>query len=146
MTLPCRLRGDDRNNTTFSNFEASLNVNGKQKIERLQMSVIDPKVSHNNHGEGKPADRDRRMPSVKRLPMLTKEDESPEDHDLEIDLWPGEASPMPTYKQTHKTAHIFGRVDSTRGDCMDGDIDGNDEDDSSTRKRRRVVGLPVAQR
>jgi len=152
MTLPCRMRGNDRLHTTFDSFEAALNVNGNQRIARLQSSVMDPKVLEDTlKKEPKSGERDRRVPTATRGHMQLDEEDSQgsrEDTlDLDIDLLPGETRPLPYQPvKPQKPAHVFGHVDSVRGPYKEGDIREADEDEGFSRKRRRVAGLPVSER
>ncbi|MCJ1251508.1 mtDNA inheritance, partitioning of the mitochondrial organelle [Trapelia coarctata] len=152
MTLPCRLRGDDRTHPTFDSFEAALNVNGNQRIARLQASVLDPQVLEDRlKKEAKLGGHDRRAPTATRSHMLLDEEDHREPRgdgqDPDIDLLPGETRPLPYQSmKSPKPAHVFGRVDSVRGPFKEGDSQERNEDEGFSGKRRRATGMPVAER
>jgi len=138
--------------TTFDNFEAALNINGNQRIGRLQSSIMDPSVLEERlRKEVKSGGRDRRVPTATGYQKLLDEEDSKgpcdDTQDLDIDLLPGETRALPYQPgKSQKPAHVFGQVDSARGPFKEGDSQENNEDEGFARKRRRVAGLPVTQR
>lgn len=138
--------------TTFDSFVAALNVNGNQRIGRLQSSIMDPQIlAEALRKEVKSEGRDRRVPTATGYQKLLDEEDSKgpcdDTQDLDIDLLPGETRALPYQSgKPQKAAHVFGQVDSARGPFEEGDSQKDNKDEGFARKRRRVAGLPVTQR
>ncbi|MCJ1394465.1 mtDNA inheritance, partitioning of the mitochondrial organelle [Xylographa bjoerkii] len=152
VALPCRLRGDGRKRTTFSDFEAALNTNGNQRIAQLAFSILDPQVSKNKlRQDGNLSQGDARIGNSQSSHAPAGED-SQETGDtagtkLDVDLLPGEMDETPvSLKRLEKVAHVFGRVDSLRGVFAGRGIQTPRHDDEYNRKRRRLHGMPILER
>lgn len=137
---------------TFDKFEAALNVNGNQRVARLQSSILDPKILEDSlQKQVESVEQDHRVPTAPRNHMLLEHEYSQETpgeaQDLDIDLLPGEIRALPYHSlKSRKPAHVFGQVDCIRGSSREADSQDGDEDEGFARKRRRIAGLPVAER
>lgn len=146
------MRNDDRKRRTFNDLEAALNVNGNQRIARLQCSVLDPEeLASQRRTKLRAAQKDQRAPEPGRSDGLVAEDglqaSDAGAEDLDIDFSPGETQSMSSYgRKTAKAAHVFGQIDSFRGNFEEPDRDDDEEDEGYARKRRRIAGLPVVER
>ncbi|KAL9117326.1 MAG: hypothetical protein Q9187_006140, partial [Circinaria calcarea] len=151
VTLPSRMRNDDQKRRTFNDLEAALNVNGNQRIARLQCSILDPEeLARQRRTRLRAAQKDQRAPGAERSNVPVAEDELQAGdagaEDLDIDFFPGEPQSMSSYgRKTAKAAHIFGQIDSYRGNFEEPDRD-HEEDEGYARKRRRIAGLPMVER
>ncbi|KAI9871748.1 MAG: mtDNA inheritance, partitioning of the mitochondrial organelle [Pleopsidium flavum] len=151
MTLPSRLNPVDGKRCMLNEFEAALNTNGNQKIAKLQCSIIDPETSPWRHApSGDPATRDRRLPTSRQYIANTTDRLERDGKELpyaglpalDIDLFPrGNES----YGNNVKRAHLFGQVESFRGDHEHSEPQ-EEEEDGFARKRRRIDGLPIIEK
>lgn len=162
ITLPSRLKSAT-NRETLDTLAAALNINGKQNIAKLQMSLV-PESSNSVDGSnfdvsGKAGDR--RLPShlISRVngnghssgihsSNLT-EDDNNEDlalESLDIDFFP--SSPPTTSRQrlTPKKLHIFGQAETYRGDLNSNKTSHETDYDGHSRAIRRAAGLPILHR
>ena len=131
--------------------EAALNTNGHQKITKLQCSIADPGSSQREHApSGRAAQRDQRLPTtgqdIANTTDVPKEDgmEFPNAglHAFDMDLLLGGDE---SYGQKVKRPHIFGQVETFRGDPKARQQQDEDEE-HLVRKRRRIAGLPNTER
>lgn len=147
MTLPSRLKPINGRHSMLSQMETALNTNSHQKIAKLQCNITDPETAQNRHvPSGRVATKDQRLPTTGR--DIANTADVPEKDGLELpnaghpafdmDLLPGEDE---IYGTKVNKAHIFGQVETFRGDSQP---KGAQEDDESGlgRKRRRIAGLP----
>ena len=152
VTLPCRLRGDNLQRTTFDNFEAALNVNGNQRIAQLGLSILnaheleDKLAKQGQHGR-----HDSRVADLNSGYSRTGadhfEDESERPEKLDLDLLPSkESNALLLNGSARKTTHIFGRVDSFRGPFERPSPAEDEDDDEYARKRRRLMGASIRER
>ena len=142
MTLPSRLRPDQGIRGTLNDMEALLNVNGNQRIATLECSIME---TADNIGTSSPAQTDQRMPN-------TSDEVHGEDAMQEttarsdVDLSCGEARPTAFGSIQHRAIeHIFARVESLR-DQNQQTVMTIGERDESSKKRRRLAGLPITHR
>lgn len=152
MTLPCRLRGNNQNRTTFHDVDAVLNVNNNQRIAQLRLRVPDLEHIEAIHTQrGQSLQGDPRVPTASNIHMLLGEDGLKKDSDstqeTELDLLPGIAQDVRPYSRTpNKATHTFGQVDCLRGSLENDAAPVSEEDDEYGRKRRRVANLPLIKR
>ncbi len=146
MTLPSRLKPINGQHSMLSQMEAALNTNGHQKIARLQCSITDPESARGRASSGGAATRDQRLPTTG--PDIANSTNMPREDMTELpnaglpafdmDLLPGENE---SYGNKVRKAHIFGQVETLRGNPSAREP--QDEDKQGfVRKRRRIAGLP----
>ena len=152
VTLPTRLRAGESKNTTFSDMEAALNVNGNQRIAQLQCTVLNPNDSQNEHEEQRDiSQHDDRMQGVTMRHVLHGEDEVDQDsanmQDLDINLFP-EDRPAGTIQngRSHKGDRVFGQIETFRGRGQIVNQSSDTEGEGYARKRRRIAGLTLVER
>ncbi|MCJ1471228.1 mtDNA inheritance, partitioning of the mitochondrial organelle [Pseudocyphellaria aurata] len=163
MTLPSRLRPGGGTRGRLDDMAAALNVNGRQRIANVQMSITDPLVSNHSRPAGGKSQDSRMRGSHTDGPR--NEDQSlAGEVRQDMDFYCGEAHATRTNAfrapRPPRRHHVFGRVDSVRGNVGDtGDYTGDtrgtrgldtgrdDEDEvGDTRKRRRLAALPRTER
>ena len=143
------MRNDNYKRRTLNDLEAAINVNGNQRIARLQCSILDPDELVRQRGtELRAAQKDQRVPTAGRDNGLIGEDGILTGDagvgDLDIDFFPGEGHAISSYgRKAAKAAHVFGQIDSFRGNVDKPNRDENGEDEGYARKRRRIAGLPM---
>ena len=129
VTLPSRLRADHGRRGLLDDLSATLNINGNLRIATVQMSIPDAipvtaMKSRGRWGDDRMSDR--------------QWDKSDHRLVLDMDFDHGE-TPTPTPNgKGKKRDHVFGQVETVRGNSQE-----ENEDDGDTRKRRRLAGLPV---
>lgn len=121
--------------------EALLNVNGNQRIATLECSIIN---TADNSGTSSPSKTDQRMPRLNTSDELHGEDAMQETTARsDVDLSCGEARPTAFgFNQHRATEHVLARVECLR-DQNQQILMTNVDGDESSRKRRRLAGLPV---
>lgn len=152
MTLPSRLRALNGQRQTLDEIAGALNVNGNQKIAKLQMSIgpnSEPRQANGDHRPGRlevqarAQSRDSRMPSQdRRAAVLDTDDENT--IALDIDFFPSEEIDRSRVRRPAKAAHLFGQAENLRGD--EGNLANSpdkDDFDGQERARRRAAGLPI---
>jgi hypothetical protein len=146
-TLPSRLRDSSRNHATFDVMEAALNVNGTQRIAKLQCSIVDPSVLEAEKSRFVKGCHDRRMLGSKRIDLMLDEDDAQTTTaNLDMDFFCGRyIHSVASLSQHHKPTHTFGQVETLRGE-FDVNEDEDEEEAGSTRKRRRLADLPVVEK
>lgn len=162
VTLPSRLRASNGRWWMLNDFEAALNVNGNQRIAKLECSLKDPEVlveQRRERGIKEANTADQRMPV--KAPGTSKllDDKSglqaAKDASLgclDIDFFAGhsgqtEATMVQSGQRARvaKESHVFGHTDSLRGDFER--ASGEDDGEAGlTRKRRRIAGMPLRER
>ena len=147
VMLPSRMRADNQKRRTLYDLEAALNVNGNQRIARLQCSIFDPDVLDDQRAAKakrlkKP---DKRVANPGFNALIGEDDGQENAEDLDLDLFPHIT--MQESSREKKSAHVFGQVSSYRGN-FDSPIDKDDEDEDEgyRRKRRRTAGLPMTEK
>jgi hypothetical protein len=136
----------------LTELEAALNINGNQRIAKLQFSVLDPghlKDARENHIAG--GQSDERMQHIDiRLALRGQgsgEDTSDISEKLDIDVFPPESQDTRLrFKKIKKAAHVFGQAECLRipnGDDRNQKIE---EDEGKSRRQRQAAGLPVIAR
>ena len=146
ITLPSRLRPDGGKRGLLDDMEAALNVNGNQRIGKVQMSLPDPLVPKGQQRVAGETEDDRtRGPNTQGL--FHEDAFLASAASLDMDFFYGAA---PTSRGFHahseKKDHVFGQVEIMRGNTGptheqdDGHADGN------TRKRRRYASLPILEK
>ncbi len=146
-TLPSRLRDSSRNHATFDVMEAALNVNGTQRIAKLQCSIVDPSVLEAEKSRFVKGCHDRRMLGSKRIDLMLDEDDAQTTTaNLDMDFFCGRyIHSVASLSQHHKATHTFGQVETLRGE-FDVNEDEGEEAAGSTRKRRPLADLPVVEK
>ena len=154
-TLSSRLRKDDGLRLhRLNDSELALNVNGNQRIARLQANVVSSEaVSHLPEiAPAKPSERDDRVPQKRSTQIVPPGEDKEEQQvrDLDLDFFPSGPPSQPRFNNLAlKPAHTFGQLETSRVAMNttprqtseeDDDID---EDETVARKRRRIAGLPV---
>lgn len=157
VTLPSRLRANNGQWWVLNDFEAALNVNGNQRIARLECSLRDPKVlaeQRRERGIKEASTADQRTPVTGPGTSNLLDDESglqaAKDaslRHLDIDFFAGH-SMIPSGQLTRiaKERHVFGHTDSFRGDYERPSSGDDGVEAGLARKRRRIAGLPLAER
>lgn len=145
MAFPSRLK---TSRETLDQLASALNVNGNQNIAKLRMS-IDQKTALNGHDrsgrlEVRAQSRDMRVLSQDRSVNNILSDDDPSIFD--IDFFPAEAADHVRGRRNGKDVHVFGQVETSRGDADKQDMGTNEEDDGQERARRRAAGLPIIQK
>lgn len=165
VTLQPRLRADNGRSLMLNDFEAALNVNGNQRIARLECSLMDPKVlaeQRRERGIKEASTADQRMPvtgpgtgTSKSLGEESGGLQVAKDASLghlDIDFFAGHAGQtaatmIPSGQRTRvaKKSHVFGHTESFRGDFERGRRE-DGEEAGFARKRRRIARLPLVER
>ena len=135
----------------LGDLELALNVNGNQRIARLQASLIDPEqLSISSTTPAKPSEKDDRVPTSRLVQVnLQAEDGEREAQSFDLNFFPSGPPSQPRFNNLALTpAHTFGQVETYRANLDDmpqliSEEAGEDEDESAARKRRRITGLPV---
>ena len=146
MTLPSRLRPDEQRRGLLGDIEATLNVNGNQRVAQLQCTLLDPETELPRPVNGY-ASHDDRAPSNTMHAMIKEDDVETITSHLDMNLSTGNPRPL-SYASQHDTSdHTFGAVENTRGKPQEATDQELDEDDITyARKRRRLAGLSVIER
>lgn len=150
MTLPSRLRVQNGQRQTLDEIAGALNVNGNQKIAKLQMSIgpnAEPQPANGDHRPGRlevqarAQSRDLRMPSQNGR-GAELETESPVVLDMEF--FPSEEMDRSHGRRSAKAVHLFGQAENWRGE-EENLASSRDEDDfdGQERAKRRAAGLPI---
>lgn len=141
LTLPSRLHASHGKRGFLDNLAAAVNVNGNQSIAHVRTSVPDPSTPVRKPPGGKL--HDNRMRGSYRRGQLGEDERPASDAGLDMDLFDGEGPAAGALGvQRKKRNHVFGQVESFRGN-MRGAADDDDQEDGYTRKRRRLAGLPL---
>lgn len=147
MTLPSRLRPGGGQRGRLDDMEATLNVNGSQRIADIQMSITDPSVPEHKQLAGMKA-HDGRMRGSNTDGQLSEDQMLADDASLDMDFFCGEGQAMKTntfHVQRKKKHQVFGQVESVRGNA--GRDAGEEEDEvGHTKKRRRFAALPLGEK
>ncbi|KAA6412059.1 MAG: hypothetical protein FRX48_04209 [Lasallia pustulata] len=172
VTLQWRLRASNTRRWTMDDFEAAINVNGKQRIAKLECSVINPALleeQKRERGIKEASTADPRMPGRTTVPVTgtgTSPGTSSLLHDeaglqaakdaslkhLDMDFFVGHSSqtnaPMPPGQRTRvgKESHVFGHMDSFRGEFERASGEEGGGEAAYARKRRRIAGLPLVEK
>ena len=160
ITLQSRVRATSKRRWMLTDFEAAINVNGKQRIAKLECSVMDPQVlqgQKRERGIKEASAADQRMPgTVTSSFSLLDGLQAAKDASLrrlDMDFFAGYSSQteattsIPSGRRTKvaKGSHTFAYLDCFRGDferpCEE---DGGDA--AYTRKRRRIAGKPLVEK
>ena len=146
MTLPSRLRYTSRDHATFDAMEATLNVNGSQRIAQLESSVVDPSVLKAEKSTSVKGSHDRRMPGSTSELMLDEDNAQPTTANMDMDFSSeGHIRSGTSPSHRRETSHTFGRVEILRADSQVNEED-DDADARFVRKRRRLANLPVVEK
>ena len=144
INLPSRLRAIGERRGTLDQFEAALNVNGSQRIAKLQCSLMEP--IGECHNSSKPGSKDDRQPHRHVNDMtLDKVRLRSTNEQFDIDFLSMQDQDIaPDVRTSPKKDHTFGQVESYRGGTA---MEGSDDDkEGFSRKRRRLAGLPIVER
>lgn len=166
VTLHSRLRATNGRRWMLNDFEAAINVNGNQRIAKLECSVIDPDVlekQRRERGIKEASTADQRMPGRSTATVTgpgtsnllydegglqTAKDASL--RHLDMDFFGGHSgqteATIPSGQRTRaaKESHVFGHMDCFRGDFeRTSDEDGGEV--GYARKRRRIAGMPLVE-
>jgi hypothetical protein len=150
MTLPARLRVQNGQRQTLDEIAGSLNVNGNQRIAKLQMSIGPEVESHSQNGDLRPGrlefvaqSRDSRMPSHNGR-ATDSEADIENAINLDMDFFPFEEPDRIRGRRPVKKIHLFGQAENYRGED-ESPGNGMDEDqfDGQERSKRRAAGLPI---
>ena len=146
MTLPSRLRPDEQRRGLLGHIEATLNVNGNQRIAQLQCTILDPETELPRPVNGY-ASHDDRAPSHSIHAMIKEDDVEMTTSQLDMNLSTGNCGSL-SYASQHDTSdHTFGAVENTRGRLQEaGDQELDEDEITYARKRRRLAGLSVVER
>lgn len=146
MTLPSRLRPGSSKRGFLGDLENALNVNGNQRIAQLQYKVFDPDTEvqqHTKSGESK----DDRMPSNINRTLVGEDDSEAVNPDLDISLSGCDIGSQSSLNQRRQSDHIFGAVETIRGQAEAvKDEEAEDDETRYMKKRKRFAGLPVIER
>lgn len=145
MTLPFRLRATEERRGTLNQFEAALNINGNQRIAKLQYSLLEP--NEGLYKDSKPSSQDDRQP-LRTYGDLTHDKVGSQAANVhfDIDFFPSMQyqAIAPKLGNSPIEDHTFGQVESHRGrmamECSNGVEEG------FSRKRRRLASLPILER
>lgn len=162
MTLPSRLRPGGGTRGRLDDMAAALNVNGNQRIANVQMSITDPFESDRPRPAGGKA-HDSRLRGSNTDGPLHEDQFLAGDASLDMDFYCGEVQAQATStnafraRQPPRRHHVFGLVDSVRGNAGDtgdtrdtrgtrGTRDTDKAEVGDTRKCRRLAALPRTER
>ena len=134
LTIPSRLRPDQETCVSFNEMEALLNVNGNQRIASLKCSIIETTETSSTK-------IDERMPRSNTRDELHGQETTARS---DVDLSCGEARPTASGHNQHGAIeHVFASVESLRDQKQQILMTNNADEDESSRKRRRLAGLPI---
>ncbi|KAG9247243.1 tubulin domain-containing protein [Calycina marina] len=145
ITLPSRLRAK---RVTLGQLASALNVNGNQNIAKLRMS-IDQKDAHNGHHrpgrmELQSQSMDARVPSQDHNSSDNIEVKGEETSVFDIDFFPSDMVDHSRGRERSvKKSHVFGEIETYRGEEDDVDEGMYQEDEGPERARRRAAGLRI---
>jgi hypothetical protein len=159
MTLPSRLRAKNGLRTTLDEIAGALNINGNQKVAKLQMSIgsktkksqlfqlLPNGQDRQGRLEVRGNSRDPRVPSTDgRGDVEAVEEDTPVN--LDMDFFPSDEPSQSRGRRLTKKIHIFGEAENLRGDDLLGsDVEADDYSvDGRDRARRRAAGLKIIQK
>ncbi|KAL8833960.1 MAG: hypothetical protein Q9205_006661 [Flavoplaca limonia] len=147
ITLPSRQKEGSGRRGLLGDLEVALNSNGNQKIAELQCSVIDPSTQRSNTRTEVPqAANDDRIAGGKTQQLIYEDEIEQARRRFDMSFSTGGSSQTAlSLRQWEKSNHVFGKVELIRGVPRTVD-DLNDEDEASSRKRRRLASLPSVER
>ena len=147
MMLPSRMH-DGQKRRTLNDLETALNVNGNQRIARLQCSVFDPDTLEDQRtAKVKTLKTDKRVANAGFNALIGEGEERGNTQDLDVDLFPRTMSSLIQEKgREKKVSHIFGQISSYRGNFDPSNKSDDNDDEGNTRKRRRTAGLPMMEK
>ncbi|KAL9103684.1 MAG: hypothetical protein Q9163_001278 [Psora crenata] len=142
-TLPSRVRAQGQKRGILDDLISALNLNGNQRIARLQCSVMDSEAKMsllNTQGLG-----DDRIRSSASPALGEGVEEQITTANLDIDLFIGQRMSS-DLGRPGPPSHIFGGVECMRGNIQGNDAEIDDDDVEYSRKRRRLARMPVIER
>jgi hypothetical protein len=122
ITLPSRLRSSENGRASLGNLEEVINSTGKRRIAKLEMSVADPAVL----SEEASAHITQPEKSGSTVSRQTSDDDD-QLADFDIDVFTKDY--RNSSSRIGKKEHIFGRVESSRGEWTISSIDERDPHD-----------------
>ena len=142
MSLASRLKSQNGRRETLHQLASALNINGGQRIAKLQMSIVENSTSN---GRSTKADRAGEKSDMRMQGAYDGlEADDPTTYDMDF-------SPPEVVEQSHgrhrigKT-HVFGHVENYRdSEFKDDEVDQPTslDDEGYDRARRRAAGLPL---
>ena len=148
MTLPSRIKENEFEHGFLNDMEATLNLNGNQRIAWAQCSVLEPKtlVTPSARIRG---DSDPRAPSSVHGPVVEKSDKESTNVNLDVDFSGGALVSLQT-DEPHLSGQVFGALDCLRGRPAEQehaeDVVNKENDLGYARKKARISGKPVVER
>jgi hypothetical protein len=137
MTLPSRLKNRIVAQETLDQLGNTLNINGKQTIAKLRMS-IDQTSEPNGHAHS----RDMRVPLQGQRLHESCVAEQEDLTTFDMDFFPMEEPEHSRGPRKVKRPHVFGQAEIYRASWGLADEVVND-DRGNERSRRRAAGLPT---
>ena len=148
VMLPSRMRAESQQRRTLNDLEAALNVNGNQRIARLQCSVFDPHVLEDQRAAKakRPKKPDKRAASAGFNALTGEGHELENAEDLNLVFFPHVL--VQKSGRENEAPHAFGQISSYRGnfDSPTTNMEDEDDDEEYMRKRRRTAGLPIVEK
>ena len=141
MTLPSRLRPGERKGGNLIQMEAALNVNGNQRVAKLQCSIPDDEDTKSGVVEA--STKDYRLPQLDAGQTLFDEgDLQMTNATLDMDFFCTDLKS--SHLKTVRQEHVFGQVDVYREGSESRDELG--EEEGYSRKRIRLANLPICEK
>ncbi|KAI4255621.1 MAG: hypothetical protein L6R42_006637 [Xanthoria sp. 1 TBL-2021] len=147
VTLPSRQKAGSIRRGLLGDLEAALNANGNQRIAELQCSVVDPPTQELDRiTEASQAAKDNRTAGGPMQQLVYEDEMEQAKSRLDMNFSTGETSATAlSLRQWERSNHVFGKIESIRGVPWEGHSMG-DEDETNSRKRRRLASLPTVER
>lgn len=150
MTLPSRLKAQNKSLQRLDQFENALNINGSQNIAKLRMSI---NYIGETNGSSEPSNlkiraesRDSRLPSQERGADTARPASADHPDVLDIDFFAPDDMDSTRSRGTSKKTHVFGQTESFRGHDEREDEAVENEDEGLLRARYRAAGLSLVRK
>ncbi|KAL8690066.1 MAG: hypothetical protein Q9218_004405 [Villophora microphyllina] len=146
MTLPSRQKPGTVRGGFLGDFEAALNSNGNQRIAELQCRVVDGAHEHAVGSKVSQAGSDSRVPNTDYQGLVYEDEVEKANNKLDMSFLSSDSSQTAlSLRQWEKANHVFAKVESVRGLALAAQ-DNDEEEQATSRKRRRLASLPVVEK
>lgn len=150
VTLPSRLKPQNGTRQTLDHLASTLNVNGRQNIAKLRMTmkqksetVINDTIHTGTNGHYNTTDT-----RISSAAISSRGEDMPAENDtasFDMDFFPTETGEQIRGPRKSGKVHVFGQVENYRGD-EEYDEENNRNDEGRDRARRIAASLPLLSR